>query len=112
MDRVKRKAWVLGGLIAVLIILVIIYLANPNRLEKVEIVEKYYPHFSDGRAIGFKTKEVINVSKNKEGSNCAMKFSNGKTLEINCDRYLSYKVGETVYISYKDDEVTAIQRKR
>ena len=112
MVRVKRKAWILGGLSAVLIILLIMYLVNPSRLQKVEIVEKYYPHFSDGKAIGFKTKEVIKVSKNEEGSNCAMKFSNGKTLEIDCDRYLSYRVGETVYISYNGKEVTAIQRKR
>lgn len=108
----KRKTVILGGLIAVLLILVVIYITSPNRLEKVVIVEKYYPHFSDGKAIGFKTNEVIDVSQTEEGSNCAMKFDDGKILEIDCDRYLSYKVDETVYISSDGEQVTTIQRKR
>ncbi|MFJ7745315.1 hypothetical protein [Peribacillus sp. NPDC097295] len=108
----KRKTVILGGLIAVLIILLVVYLSGPGRLDKVVIVEKYYPHFSDGKAIGFKTNEVIDVSKTEEGSNCAMKFDNGKILEIDCDRYLSYRVDETVYISSEGNEVKTIQRKR
>ncbi|MGE7603145.1 hypothetical protein ACQKL5_11625 [Peribacillus sp. NPDC097675] len=108
----KRKTGILGGLIAVLIILLVVYVSGPNRLDKVVIVEKYYPHFSDGKAIGFKTNEVIDVSKTEEGSNCAMKFDNGKIYEIDCDRYLSYKVDETVYISSDGNQVKTIQRKR
>ncbi|ASS95042.1 hypothetical protein BS1321_14565 [Peribacillus simplex NBRC 15720 = DSM 1321] len=112
MDRVKRKAVILIGLIAVLIILFVVYLTSPSRLKKVEIVEKYYPHFSDGKAVGFKTNEVIDVTETEEGSNCAMKFNNGKTLEIDCDRYLTYKIDETVYITTEGNHVKEIRRKR
>ncbi|MCK1994239.1 hypothetical protein [Peribacillus muralis] len=108
----KRKAVILIGLLAVLIILFIVYLTSPGRLAKVEIVEKYYPHFSDGKAVGFKTNEIIAVSETEEGSNCAMKFNNGETLEIDCDRYLNYKIGETVYITTEGNHVKEIRRKR
>ncbi|TDL87612.1 hypothetical protein E2R55_19925 [Vibrio vulnificus] len=108
----KRKAVILIGLIAVLIILFVMYLTSPGRLQKVQIVEKYYPHFSDGKAVGFKTNEVIDVTETEEGSNCAMKFDNGKTFEIDCDRYLTYKIDETVYITTEGNHVKEIRRKR
>ncbi|WP_110928666.1 hypothetical protein [Bacillus massiliglaciei] len=107
----NRKIFILLGLIAVLVFLTF-YMTKPIRFQEVEIVEKYYPHFSDGKAIGFKTDEVIDVSKTEEGDNCAMKFSNGQILEIDCDRYLNYKVDETVYIKYSGKEITEIRRKK
>jgi len=106
------KAIILVFLVGVFVTLTIFTSVNPRGLEKVVIKEKYYPHFGDGKAIGFETEKVISVSQTEEGSNCAMDFSNGETLEIDCDRYINYKIGETVYITYDKKEVIEIRRKR
>ncbi|SFC30259.1 hypothetical protein SAMN05443252_102637 [Bacillus sp. OV322] len=108
----KYKSSVLAGLTGMLAILLFVFFQDSSNMEKVRINEKYYPEYANGKAVGFKTKKVINVSKTAEGNSCAMEFSNGKTLEIDCGRYLDYRVGDTVYIDYKGNHVTDIQRKK
>lgn len=80
--------------------------------EREEIIEKYYPHTSDGTAVGFKSEKVIKVSRENEKSSCAFEFADGDLYEIDCARYLDYKVGDFVYIKTKGNKITEIRRKR
>lgn len=110
--KLKSKAAVLIGLLIVLLILLFVFMRPGMVAEQVEIIEKYYPQGEAGTAIGIETNEVIDVTKNDEGSSCAMKFSNDKILEIDCDRYLDFRNHETVYIEYDGKQITDIRRKK
>jgi hypothetical protein len=109
---VKSKAAVLFGLLVLLIGLVVVYFVGPNQVDKVTIVEKYYPQESDGTAVGFKTEKAVEVSKTETGYNCAMEFDNDKIFELDCKRYVNYNIGETVYIQTDGNQITEIRRKK
>ena len=80
--------------------------------EREEIIEKYYPHTSDGTAVGFKSERVIKVSRENGKSSCAFEFADKDIYEIDCARYLDYKVGDFVYIKTEGNKITEIRRKR
>lgn len=112
MTKLILKAAVL---ILLTLFLVILFIANPissNKFEKVKIVEKYYTPHSKGTAKGITTKKSVAVSSISKGdAACVMEFNNGKVLEMDCDMYLNYSVGENVKIKYKKNQLLEIRRK-
>ncbi|MFJ5623246.1 hypothetical protein ACIQD3_11005 [Peribacillus loiseleuriae] len=108
-----KKIVLLSSLLILLAILVYVSFGDKiNRVEHVTIVDKYYPESSDGKAVGFKTDKVIDVSKNEKGYNCAMEFDNGKILELDCSINVNYKIGEKVYITSNGNKIAEIRRKK
>lgn len=109
MKKVLLKVVVLCLLLIVLFFL----LSRPsNSYKKVVIVEKYYTPQSKGKAKGVKTKKSIPVISTPSGeAACLMEFDNGKILEMDCDTYVQYSIGEKVKIKYKNHDLIDIRRK-
>lgn len=103
----------LSSLLIILAILLYVSFGDKiNRVEHVTIVDKYYPESSDGKAVGYKTDKVIEVSKNGKGYNCAMEFDNGKILELDCSVNVDYKIDEKVFVTSDGNQITEIRRKK
>ncbi|MFJ7977453.1 hypothetical protein JNUCC23_19600 [Peribacillus sp. JNUCC 23] len=108
-----KKIVLLSSLLIILAILVYVSFGDKiNRVEHVTIVDKYYPESSDGKAVGYKTDKVIEVSKNGKGYNCAMEFDNGKILELDCSVNVDYKIDEKVFVTSDGNQITEIRRKK
>lgn len=78
----------------------------------VEIVEKYYTPHSKGKAKGINTNSSVPVFTTPIGeAACLMEFDNGQILEMDCDTYVRYTIGEKVKIKYKKHRLIDIRRK-
>ncbi|MGE6258962.1 hypothetical protein ACQKCU_13810 [Heyndrickxia sporothermodurans] len=100
-------------LLLILFFFSFLYLYKPsNHYEKVVIVEKYYALHSNGKAKGIKTKKSVPViSADKDQPACLMEFDNGKILDMDCDIYLQFSIGEKVKIKYSKHHLIDIRRK-
>lgn len=108
----QKKLYLLFMLIILLIALVILGGKGPvpSTFKETVIVEKYYSPNADKSPIGITTGEVLEIDEEHAGQFCAMKFSNGKVLQVNCDKYLDYKIDEEVLIKYKGNQVIGIKK--
>lgn len=109
MKKIIVKTFVLVALVAIL--LVMFYHSQKNHYEKVEITEKYYTPQSNGTAKGITSKKTIPIRKSDGKEACAMQFDNKVILEMDCEVYLNYSVGEKVKIKYDNHLLLDIRRK-
>lgn len=96
--------------IGLIVLLVIHPNAQEDDFKKVTIMDKYYGNIHSDTATGIKSGKKIKVSSPGHPT-CAMEFSNGKILEMDCDTYVKYSVGEKVNVHMKEGRVTEISRK-
>jgi hypothetical protein len=111
-----KKIWIKASILAVLCVSLVVLVAfgrqsSGHKVDRVKITEKYYPQQKDGEPIGIKSKQKLSLNDKEAKKDCAMKFDNGKTFDIECDRYVKYRVGEEVKITYADNELIKIRRK-
>lgn len=104
--KISIKLIVLGILVVFLIGLAWVKWMGSSGNGWLTIEEKYYP-IDEKKAKGVKTGREIDVS----GPGCSITFSNETTYEVNCDRYLDYRVGEKVKITVIEGQLTKISRK-
>jgi uncharacterized protein YxeA len=101
---------ILSGILALLFL----YTKNNDRddleKDKVTLMEKYFAPSSSNTAVGVKTKKEIEVT-GSAGKKCAIEFSNKKIFEVDCDKYLDYKIGDKVIITYQDKKLIKLGRK-
>ncbi|MGE8204460.1 hypothetical protein ACQKP0_07820 [Heyndrickxia sp. NPDC080065] len=110
MKKVVLKFVVL--IILTILFFVLLQYQPTNSFIKVEIVEKYYSPHSNGKAKGVKTRKSVPVETIPNGqAACLMEFSNGQILEMDCDTYLRYTIGERVKIKFIDHRLIDIRRK-
>jgi hypothetical protein len=79
--------------------------------EQVKIIEKYYSPKPGEKLKGSKSKKAIALPTQSGQPTCAMEFDNGKILEMDCNIFLNYSIGEKVKIKYKKGRVLDIRRK-
>ena len=106
MDKIGFKLIVLGILVVLLIGLAGVKWMNSYDNGWLTIEEKFYP-IDASTAQGVKTGREIDVA----GHRCFITFSNETTYEVDCDRYLDYRVGEKVKITVEEGELIKISRK-
>ncbi|MBV6683418.1 hypothetical protein [Rossellomorea sp. RS05] len=106
MGKIGLKLIVLGILIVILIGLGVMKWMNGTHNGWLTIEEKFYP-IAENTAQGVKTGREIDVA----GRRCSITLSNETTYEVDCDRYLDYRVGEKVKITVEEGELIKIRRK-
>jgi hypothetical protein len=104
--KIGLKLIVLGILVFLLIGLGVMKWMNGAHNGWLTIEEKFYP-IDENTAQGVKSGREIDVS----GHRCSITFSNETTYEVDCDRYLDYRVGEKVKITVEEGELLKIRRK-
>ncbi|MGG4039765.1 hypothetical protein [Heyndrickxia ginsengihumi] len=111
MNGITIKSILLGIGIIILICL-LIHIPNKG-YHRVTIVEKYYAANpkNNSKAVGVTTKKKISVPTSTSKPYCAMQFSNGKILNLDCHTYLDYEVKEKVKIKWKGNKLVDIRRK-
>ncbi|WP_421384939.1 hypothetical protein ACOJQI_09255 [Bacillus salacetis] len=112
MNKVIFKICIIIILSCILAFLLLNTKTDGDNLEKdkVTLTEKYYAPSQSSIAVGIKTKKEIAV-KNTEKKKCALEFSNKKIFEVDCDKYLDYKLGDKVVIRYRDDKLVKLGKK-
>ncbi|RIW38435.1 hypothetical protein D3H55_02550 [Bacillus salacetis] len=112
MNKVIIKICIIVILLGILIILLTHTLKDGEMLEKdkVTLHEKYFAPSQSAVAVGVKSKKEIEVAE-REGKSCVMEFSNKKRFEVDCDKYLDFKVGDKVVITYKNQKLVKLGKK-
>jgi hypothetical protein len=84
-------------------------LIGSNSVQWMTIEEKYYPQHNQSVLKGIKTDEVIR----REHSSCAIKFNKSQPViySVDCDRYVDFRIGESVRVTVKGNKVIKIRRK-
>ncbi|MFI8687385.1 hypothetical protein [Rossellomorea sp. NPDC077527] len=103
------KTTILGLLVFVLVSLVITKVVVSTEEEWVVIEEKYFPERKGWNPVGIRSGEILDVSK--RNPSCAMKFDNGRTFSVDCDKYLDFTVGEKVKIVSIENNKVKLRRK-
>ncbi|PLS14661.1 hypothetical protein CVD28_26795 [Bacillus sp. M6-12] len=113
MKSLKAKAIILILLTTVLGALVFMWLKGSGGFseQQLTILEKYYSPNPEEKAIGIETNEAAEIHMSSKGPTCAMKFSSGQILILDCDKYLDYQIGDEVVISQQDGIVSEIRKK-
>ncbi|GER66628.1 hypothetical protein BpJC7_02020 [Weizmannia acidilactici] len=112
MSKITWKVVLLS--VCLLLLAVLLFYQRPvSSYKRVEIVDKFYtPNRKEVPvATGVKTKRKIKLAPTTTKPYCAMEFSNGKTLSMDCDTYLNYSIGENVKIKYRGNRLIDIRRK-
>ncbi|WP_456271293.1 hypothetical protein [Bacillus sp. AK031] len=81
-----------------------------SQTDKVTLVEKYYSPSDSSVASGVKTNKEIKNDNQKE-KKCIVEFSNKKIFDVACDKYLDYRIGDQVIITYNNNKLIKMGKK-
>ncbi|MDQ0213966.1 preprotein translocase subunit YajC [Oikeobacillus pervagus] len=94
-----------------LILIIMMFFMPRSSFTAVKIVEKYFSEEGKSSLQGVSTNKKVEITNPSDKQICAMEFSNGKILEVDCDLYLNYSIGEKVKIKYKRKKIISISKK-
>jgi hypothetical protein len=112
MNKIFIKVCIIVILLGVLAYLVFHTKKGGDNAEqdKVTLTEKYFAPSHSPVAIGVKSQKEIKVIES-DRKKCAMEFSNKKRFEVDCDKYLDFKIGDQVVITHQNDKLVKLGKK-
>jgi hypothetical protein len=112
MNKIVIKFGIVITLTGILVFMLHYKKEDGETLEKnkVTLVEKYFAPSQSQIAVGVKSKKEIDV-QDSENKKCMMEFSNKKLFEVDCDKYLDFKVGDKVVIMYQNENLVKLGKK-